>query len=104
MPLADETTTGGPGKSWAMESAAPGKISLRASRFRAIPAAAAAPTPTKWRLEIDTLTSAIRVVVRVQEQQRTTPLVAVSSIARSCSLQESGQLYLEVKEIRSPPY
>src|SRR5438105_8108475 len=55
MPLAEETTTGGPAKLRAVEPLSPAaSISARASRLRAIPAAAAAPTPTNVRLEIGT--------------------------------------------------
>src|SRR5438105_2579317 len=102
MPLADETTTGGPAYS-VVEPAVCSTTSARAWWLRVSPAAAAAPTPMKWRLEIDTLTSAIRVVDWVEEQQRTTPLVAVSSRTRSCSLQAAGQFYLELEENRSVP-
>jgi hypothetical protein len=58
MPLAEETTTGGAAKFVALEPDEFGSATPAcALRLSVTPAAAATPTPTNLRLEIDTLIS-----------------------------------------------
>src|SRR5437667_7130947 len=68
MPLAEATTTGGPATSLAPDMVVRSSTPASASRSRVRPAAAAAPMPRKWRLEIDTLKSSARF-----ELKKTTP-------------------------------